>query len=110
MTDATPDPPPVVGYRIALDGTVHEVLFAETTARQTIALKKRTGISEQRLFLAIETGTTDLEFLAAFVFLASLQRGEKPSWDDVIDRLNAKTVVEFERLRDTPEADDPGEG
>lgn len=105
--DATPDP--VEGYRIVLNGEKHQVLFSETTARQSIALERATGWNEQRLFAVIEGGALGLEGLAVFVLLSHLQAGVvDPSWDQILDSIKADMDVEFERLRAVPEADDPG--
>ena len=88
---------------IAVDGDVHVFTPSALTAAQVGQCRRQTGRTVRALLDEMQTDP-DIDTIAAFVWLAKLQRGDDATYADVVDSIGYGTDLEAEA--ETGEPDD----
>lgn len=118
--------PDLIGFRLTLAGEVYDWRLKDTSARHTRALRLATSVpgdpeaawTESRLLQDILTQSyaddgivvhaASMEAMACLIFLALLQRGEKPSWDRLLDQVVGHLEFTLEEIQpEEVDAEDP---
>lgn len=71
---------------IKIDGESYTVRPSEVTAKMAGQLRKQSGMSVRSVMVAAGDDP-DLDVVAALVWLARRQRGEKVTWDEVAEAI-----------------------
>ena len=91
---------------IVVDGDRHVFEPDALTARQIGECRRQVGRTVRSLLDEVSTDA-DIDTLAAFVWLAKLQRGEQIDYEIVADRIGYDTEFDVETNADQAEDDSP---
>ena len=83
----------LIAYRVG--DTVHVVDVSALTGRQELRLYQETGLTFPEVMTAVQSGRVAPFLMAAFVFLARVQKGDLVTYDQVSAGINYSTEVAF---------------
>lgn len=92
---------------INLDGVEHVFTPDALSARQIGECRRQVGRPVSALIAEVQSGTADIDTLAAFVWLARVQNGEKTTYVEVADAISYASEFEVETNAVDDEDDSP---
>lgn len=95
-----------VTLTVNLDGEAYVFRPNDTTAKMAGELRRECGMSVNKI-MALAADDPDLDVIAAVVFLARRQRGEKVTYDEVASAITYGS--ELDTSSTTGDAIEPGE-
>ncbi|HEY9391367.1 MAG TPA: hypothetical protein VIR27_16580 [Mycobacteriales bacterium] len=94
------------GVRVTLDGVAYTLHMGELSAMDASALRRETGMSVAGLLSAIQSDP-DIDILAAVVWLARRQDGDRVTFDEVASGIGYDSDLTTESLPAPDVAPDP---
>lgn len=98
-----------VGARFELDGTVHAITVGDMTGLDARELRRQVGISFPKLLTEFFSDDSDLDVVAAILWLARyVNGGEKGlTYEEVLAEMDWETV---NRIAAAPDKEEPAAG